>query len=151
MRKSETIAGRFICIMLLALLALTGCATAPVPVDTRPHVKVYSYPYYTDFPVESNDFERIWKTVLDVVSENWTIDVMDKESGYIQTTRIGYPDNYRDNVYTIKIFPDRKLVKIGITVLYRNSSNQALPCIIYTGGHLDDVGRQIQDRLRVIK
>ncbi len=140
-------------VFFIAIYMLSCASTPTAPVDTRPSVTVYSWPFWVEYPVDSGDYERIWKVVLDVVSENWTIDVVDKESGYIQTTRVGYYNYNYDIIYTIKIFPDRKLVKIGATLLYKNSTSQLnLPTQMITSeGHGYDVGHEIQDRLRVIR
>jgi len=46
---------------------------------------VNEWPFWVDIPIESKDFDRTWKTLIDVVSERAAIGVLDKESGYVRT------------------------------------------------------------------
>jgi len=48
-------------------------------------ISVTEWPFWVDIPIESKDYDRTWKTVIDVVSERAAIGVLDKESGYIRT------------------------------------------------------------------
>jgi hypothetical protein len=77
---------------IIPLVVVLGCASAP-PAPPEPvglaglpaRITVNEWPFWVDIPIESKDFERTWKTVIDVVSERAAIGVLDKESGYVRT------------------------------------------------------------------
>jgi len=79
--------------ILAAGIAISACASAPPPAPPEPigltglpaQISVTEWPFWVDIPIESKDYDRTWKTVIDVVSERAAIGVLDKESGYIRT------------------------------------------------------------------
>lgn len=78
--------------LILALTAIHGCASAPPPVvqpvglaGLPPTITVAEWPFWVDIPIETTDYDRTWKTLIDIVSERAAIGVLDKESGYIRT------------------------------------------------------------------
>lgn len=76
---------------VMAFIVTLGCASRPplqesVGLAGLPaRITVHEWPYWVDIPIESKDFERTWRTVIDVVSERAAIGVLDKESGYVRT------------------------------------------------------------------
>jgi hypothetical protein len=85
--------------LVSAFLVLTGCSVVIVgcasarPAPTEPvgltglpaQITVGEWPFWVDIPMESKDYDRTWKTVIDIVSERAAIGVLDKESGYVRT------------------------------------------------------------------
>src|SRR4051812_32258495 len=78
--------------MLLAAVAMIGCGggapPAPQPIGLAglpPTITVSEWPFWVDIPIESKDYDRTWKTLIDIVSERAAIGVLDKESGYVRT------------------------------------------------------------------
>lgn len=79
-------------IFLLGSVVVFGCASMtqappePIGLTGLPaQITVNEWPFWLDIPIESKDFDRTWKTVIDVVSERAAIGVLDKESGYVRT------------------------------------------------------------------
>ena len=74
-------------------LTLSGCASAPPPPEPQqvglaglpPTITVSEWPFWVDIPMESKDYDRTWRTLIDIVSEKAAIGVLDKESGYVRT------------------------------------------------------------------
>lgn len=72
---------------------LYGCASAPPPPEPQPvglaglppTITVSEWPFWVDIPIESKDYDRTWRTLIDIVSEKVAIAVLDKESGYVRT------------------------------------------------------------------
>jgi hypothetical protein len=78
--------------VLVAGFILYGCASAPPPpaqpvglAGLPPTITVSEWPFWVDIPIETKDYDRTWKTLIDIVSEKAAIGVLDKESGYIRT------------------------------------------------------------------
>jgi hypothetical protein len=70
--------------------------------------------------VESTDYDHVWTTLLDILSEHSAIAILEKESGYIQTewkNRVdkGYNDEWR---FTAKIFLEQQLVRVGFEAMW---------------------------------
>ena len=81
-------------IMMVSSVVVAGCASAPPPppapepiglTGLPARITVAEWPFWVDIPIESKDYDRTWKTVIDVVSERAAIGVLDRESGYIRT------------------------------------------------------------------
>lgn len=82
-------------IMMFSAVVVAGCGSAPPPPPPAPEpigltglparITVAEWPFWIDIPIESKDYDRTWKTVIDVVSERAAIGVLDRESGYIRT------------------------------------------------------------------
>jgi len=78
--------------VMVSAFALYGCGSAAPPAPQQvglaglpPTITVSEWPFWVDIPIESKDFDRTWKTLIDIVSERAAIGVMDKESGYLRT------------------------------------------------------------------
>ncbi|MBN1571799.1 MAG: hypothetical protein JW984_01245 [Deltaproteobacteria bacterium] len=101
----------------IILLLIFGCATPPPPAPKtyRTTMTVSEWPHWTEIPTNKSEFESIWKTVLDVLTEKAAINTMDKEAGYIVTEwkNAGRGDEWR---YTVKIYNERKVVKYGYEI-----------------------------------
>ena len=76
----------------IASVIVIGCASAPPPppepvglAGLPPRITVNEWPFWVDIPIETKDFDRTWRTVVDIVSERAAIGVLDKESGYVRT------------------------------------------------------------------
>jgi uncharacterized lipoprotein len=70
---------RSITLLLLLLLALVACATAPVARQIERQVNLPGV-----------DFDDAWNAVIDLFGErNWTIDNMEKASGFITSDWMG--------------------------------------------------------------
>ena len=108
-------AGLRFTVLLLSSLSVAGCASAPPPLPPQPvgltglpaQITVTDWPFWVDIPMESKDYERTWKTVIDVVSERAAIGVMDRESGYIRTE--WRPVDLSTAIYTGRTRDDRPI------------------------------------------
>lgn len=107
--------------LILLVLGL-GCGggggfSGPVGVAGMPRtINVSDWPFWIDIPVQTEDFERIWRTTIDIVSERHAVSVMDKESGYLRTE--WRPDARRteESRYTMRIRPSESRIRMGIEV-----------------------------------
>jgi hypothetical protein len=120
-----------------------------------------------DIPMETKDFDRTWKTVVDIVSERAAIGVLDKESGYVRTewrpvdlsvtlfeglvTRGGVipAETTSEQRYTFRIRPTESKIRMGIEARLMPSQRWATglrnsPSAPWVGIH-----RELQDRLVV--
>lgn len=109
--------------VVLAALALAsaGCATAvqegPVGVGSLPRtVNVGEWPYWLDIPLNEEDYDRVWRTTLDVVAERHAVGVMDKESGYIRTEWKTGPGGTEESRYTFRIRVSESKIRMGVEV-----------------------------------
>jgi hypothetical protein len=142
----------------MLILSVYSCVTPPPPTPAsttyRPTTTINEWPYWTDIPTSKGDFDSIWKTVIDVVTEIVAIKTMDKEAGYIVTewTNRGYSDEYR---YTVKIYPEKKIVKYGYE--NRDISTQKYGKLPYKDSYTDiqspwgRVYYPLRDRLQSVK
>ena len=79
-------------LLIAAGIVFSACGSArppePQPIGLAglpPTITVSEWPFWVDVPIESKDFDRTWRTLIDIVSERAAIGVMDKESGYLRT------------------------------------------------------------------
>lgn len=78
---------------VIATLIAAGCASTPPPASPEivgltglpARITINEWPFWVDIPIQSKDFDRVWRTVVDIVSERAAISVLDKESGYLRT------------------------------------------------------------------
>ena len=152
---------------LAATVIVIGCATAPPPppepvglAGLPARITVNEWPFWVDISMETKDFDRTWKTVVDIVSERAAIGVLDKESGYVRTewrpvdlkmTLIdlvymteGVTSEQR---YTFRIRPAESKIRMGIEARVMPSQRWATglrntPTAPWVGIH-----RELQDRL----
>ena len=103
---------------LVCSVFLTGCATVVIP--TR---QVTDWPLWRDVAVETKDYERMWRTTLDVISEKYSVEVMDKSGGYMKTEwkSLNDKDMYGNPVqnsyrFTAKLFPTESRVRFGVEI-----------------------------------
>ena len=158
---------------LFLLVAAAGCASAPPPVvepigltGLPAQITVSEWPFWVDIPIESKDYDRTWKTVIDVVSERAAIGVLDKESGYIRTewrpvdVNVGLYMGMKDERgrpivtnqtgeqrYTFRIRQSESKIRMGIESRLMPSQRWAaglrnIPNAPWVGIH-----RELQDRL----
>ena len=165
---------------LLSSVVVVGCASAP-PAPPEPigltglpaQITVNEWPFWVDIPIESKDFDRTWKTVIDVVSERAAIGVLDKESGYVRTEwrpvdmavtlytglmdKRGRgrsivnvtQDSTSEQRYTFRVRPAESKIRMGIEARLMPSQHWAtglknIPNAPWVGIH-----RELQDRLVV--
>ncbi|MFH1277703.1 MAG: hypothetical protein ABIK65_04930 [Candidatus Eisenbacteria bacterium] len=158
-----------------------GCAqtqVTPAAVKTNyiyppPAPREGEWPIWRDVPVETEDYDRIWRTVIDVVSERFPIAVLDREGGYIRTEwrpdrdLIGdyakeylmlsdqrkldkYPCERCETRFVIRCYPAEKRLRMGLEVKKGNTdklSPELSPekiAIAWQG-----IPQEIQNRLRV--
>jgi hypothetical protein len=97
----------------------TGCETTG---GTGPAIA--EYPHWRDVHVETRDYDRIWRTVVDTLGERYTFAVMDKEGGYIKTEwKHADGSNYEDFFtsyntstqwrYIARIYPKLGKIRFG--------------------------------------
>lgn len=155
----------------LAMIVTAACATAPPP-PPEPigltglplRITVNEWPFWVDIPMETKDFDRTWKTVVDIVSERAAIGVLDKESGYVRTewrpvdlnvTLFEILNNTvlseltSEQRYTFRIRPTESKIRMGIEARLMPSQRWAnglrnSPSAPWVGIH-----RELQDRLVV--
>jgi hypothetical protein len=158
------------CVFAAAITA--ACATAPPPAPEPIgltglplRITVNEWPFWVDIPMETKDFDRTWKTVVDIVSERAAIGVLDKESGYVRTewrpvdlsvtlfeglvTRGGVipAETTSEQRYTFRIRPTESKIRMGIEARLMPSQRWATglrnsPSAPWVGIH-----RELQDRL----
>jgi len=155
--------------LVTATVIVIGCASAPV-VPPEPvgltglpaRITVGEWPFWVDIPMETKDFDRTWKTVVDIVSERAAIGVLDKESGYVRTEwrpvdlRVTLYDlnffvegSTSEQRYTFRIRPAESKIRMGIEARIMPSQRWAtglrnVPNAPWVGIH-----RELQDRLVV--
>ena len=160
-------------VALFLLVTAAGCASAPPPVvepigltGLPAQISVSEWPFWVDIPIESKDYDRTWKTVIDVVSERAAIGVLDKESGYIRTewrpvdVNVGLYTGMKDERgrpivtnqtgeqrYTFRIRQSESKIRMGIESRLMPSQRWAsglrnIPNAPWVGIH-----RELQDRL----
>lgn len=151
-----------------------GCASAPV-VQPEPvgltglpaMITVNEWPFWVDIPIESKDFDRTWKTVIDVVSERAAIGVLDKESGYVRTewrpvdmavtlytgmmTRGGRPieseNTTSEQRYIFRIRQAEGKIRMGIEARLMPSQRWAVGLKNIPNAPWVGIHRELQDRL----
>jgi hypothetical protein len=162
------------------LLVATGCASAPVPMQTQvglaglpPEITVAEWPFWVDIPIESKDPARIWGTVVEVVSERAAIAVLDRESGYLRTEwrpvdlAVGMiltdakgrvfqtpPPNYGatgEERYTFRLRPSESKIRMGIEARLMPSQRSPAGLRNVTAAPWVSIHRELQDRLAVMK
>jgi hypothetical protein len=141
-------------IVALLPVGLPGCAGTPsaLGVAGLPRViNVSDWPFWIDIPVQITDFERIWRTTLDIVSERHAIAVMDKESGYLRSEWRTDPARTEESRYTLRIRPAESKIRMGIEV-------RRLPSQVYVRGLNNTpatpwtaVYKELQDRLASLR
>lgn len=159
---------RYRLVAACATAAITlACASAP-PAPPEPiglaglpaRITVNEWPFWVDIPMETKDFDRTWKTVVDIVSERAAIGVLDKESGYVRTEwrpadlRVTLFDEIylvegmtSEQRYTFRIRPAESKIRMGIEARLMPSQRWAtglrnIPNAPWVGIH-----RELQDRL----
>lgn len=159
---------RFTAALVTAVVSLACASTPPPPPEPiglaglPARITVNEWPFWVDIPMETKDFDRAWKTVVDIVSERAAIGVLDKESGYVRTewrpvdlklTLIdlvylteGVTSEQR---YTFRIRPAESKIRMGIEARVMPSQRWATglrntPTAPWVGIH-----RELQDRLVV--
>lgn len=156
-------------VAVAAAAVVSGCASAP-PAPPEPiglsglpaRITVSEWPFWVDIPMESKDFDRAWKTVVDIVSERAAIGVLDKESGYVRTEwrpvdlgitlyELAYAveGTTSEQRYTFRIRPAESKIRMGIEARVMPSQRWAtglrnIPNAPWVGIH-----RELQDRLVV--
>lgn len=128
-------------------VAITSCASSGPP---QVIVFVNEWPFWSDIPVETSDYDRMWRVVVDALSEHQSIRIMDKESGYLQTEwKRPTPASPEESRYTIRILPDQARIRMGVEV---RNLNGTLPSRINNNDQAPwrVIGREIQDRLRTV-
>lgn len=153
----------------IASAIVIGCASAPPPppepvglAGLPPRITVNEWPFWVDIPIETKDFDRTWRTVVDIVSERAAIGVLDKESGYVRTEwrpadlRVTLFDSAylvegltSEQRYTFRIRPAESKIRMGIEARLMPSQRWAtglrnIPNAPWVGIH-----RELQDRLVV--
>jgi len=138
-------------IVSFSLLSVGCGVTAPSVslVTSRPTMKVSDWPFWQDVKVESDDYDKVWTTVLDILSEQSAIAVLEKQSGYIQTewkNRIdkSYNDEWR---FTAKILPDQNLVRVGFESRWVDTREYVSRIYADDQSLWKQVIREIEDRL----
>lgn len=169
MSRSRLILCSFVC----AAAITAACATVPPP-PPEPigltglplRITVAEWPFWVDIPMETKDFDRTWKTVVDIVSERAAIGVLDKESGYVRTEwrpvdlsvtlfdslmmrEVVAPGTTSEQRYTFRIRPTESKIRMGIEARLMPSQRWATglrnsPSAPWVGIH-----RELQDRLVV--
>jgi hypothetical protein len=158
--------------VLFSVAALSACASAPPPppqplglAGLPAQINVTEWPFWVDIPIESKDYDRTWKTVIDVVSERAAIGVLDRESGYVRTEwrpvevsaalyagsdekgRPIYANQTGEQRYTFRIRTSEGKIRMGIESRLMPSQRWAsglrnIPNAPWVGIH-----RELQDRL----
>lgn len=154
MKKQATFTRLFHSLLALAALfaGLDACApaAAPEPAPVAPVadvVQVREWPFWTDVPIGTTDYDRIWRTAIDVVSEHNAVAVMDKEGGYMRTEWKVNASRDEEFRYTLRIRPAERRIRLGLEV--RDPRTGASPAAVNN----DDrapwrvIGREMQDRL----
>jgi hypothetical protein len=112
---------------------LSGCATTPPPVGVSslpPIMNVSEWPHWLDIPLDgSADYERMWRTTIDIVSERHALSTIDKEAGYLRTEWRPSADRSHEARYTLRIRPDESRIRMGIEVRLLPSLSQ--PRVLY--------------------
>jgi len=157
---------RFAAVFAATAIAI-GCAARaapppqPIGLTGLPAlITVNEWPFWVDISMETKDFDRTWKTVVDIVSERAAIGVLDKESGYVRTEwrpvdlRVTLIDaTYAvdgmtsEQRYTFRIRPSESKIRMGIEARLMPSQRWAsglrnIPNAPWVGIH-----RELQDRL----
>ena len=162
--------------LLFSSALVLGCASAPVaqpePVGLTglpAQITVNEWPFWVDIPIESKDFDRTWKTVIDVVSERAAIGVLDKESGYVRTewrpvdmavtlysglmTRGGQAiesvNSTSEQRYTFRIRQAESKIRMGIEARLMPSQRWATGLKNIPNAPWVAIHRELQDRLVV--
>jgi len=160
--------------LLFSSALVLGCASAPVaqpePVGLTglpAQITVNEWPFWVDIPIESKDFDRTWKTVIDVVSERAAIGVLDKESGYVRTewrpvdmavtlysglmTRGGQAiesvNSTSEQRYTFRIRQAESKIRMGIEARLMPSQRWAVGLKNIPNAPWVGIHRELQDRL----
>jgi hypothetical protein len=110
----------FAAIVGILLIALTGCDTTP-----QPQTHIGSWPYWKDVQVSCRDYDVMWRTTVDVLSEDYPIEVLDKDGGYLKTEWKVYtvPNPSTDSGfendavrYSAKIYPATGIIRLGAEI-----------------------------------
>ena len=151
-------------LILVTGVVLVGCAGGPRPTsqeDSRIsreefYVKYSKWPVWRDVPIETSNYERIWRTTVDILSENFALEVMDKASGYVRTGWI-YLFGVKPALqrrYTVKIYPEEGRIRIGIEVKPVGREEYIHPKMAWKIGAeklWGEIPQEIRNRLREVE
>lgn len=136
---------------LIMLPVITGCASRPSgPVGIQglpPIIRVSEWPFWTEIPLGTTDYNRIWRTTLDIVSERHAIAVMDKEGGYMRTEWKATPDQTQESRYTMRIKPTESKIRMGIEVRSMKNSEYLRDLYNRADSPWASVYKELQSRL----
>ena len=102
-----------ILLSILFVSVLTGCATTRVP---KSFLRASS-PGWTSIEIRDGvDYDRAWKTTMNILVRDFDLDFVLKDDGYIRTSWLYswsgvYQENYRVRV-TAKFSDDRKKLEV---------------------------------------
>ena len=138
--------------ILTALLLITsGCAARPSgPVGIQglpPIIRVSEWPFWAEIPLGTTDYNRIWRTTLDIVSERHAIAVMDKEGGYMRTEWKTTPDQSQESRYTMRIKASESKIRMGIEVRSTKSGEYLVNLYNRADSPWASVYKELQSRL----
>lgn len=168
---------------VLVTLASSACGSAPPPqpepiglAGLPAEISVSEWPYWVDIPIETKDYDRAWKTVIDIVSEKAAIGVLDKESGYVRTewrpvdissamllfvpgqsgegrraTIVVTPNMTGEERYTFRIRTADSKIRMGIEARVMPSQRWANGLRNQPNAPWVSIHRELQDRLAVAR
>jgi hypothetical protein len=139
---------------ILFPLGLAGCAATPsaLGVAGLPRtINVSDWPFWIDIPIQITDFERIWRTTLDIVTERHAIAVMDKESGYIRSEWRTDPARTEESRYTLRVRLAESKIRMGIEVRRLPSQRYVAALNNTPATPWTSVYKELQDRLASLR
>jgi hypothetical protein len=156
MRRSHDRPIQRLTVLALTLAILGGCSSgvARQPVGVAglpPTINVAEWPFWIDIPVEAKDYDRIWRTTLDVTTERHAISVMDKESGYVRTEWRTNPGQTEESRYTFRIRPQESKIRMGVEVRALPSQRFATVLNNTPATPWTAVYNELRDRLTLIR
>jgi hypothetical protein len=104
---------------LLPLLALGACIPPTFPED--------NLPIYEERPVEATfeaSKDAVWTTTLEVFSDLYPIDVIEKEKGYLTTEWVVGASDYIFNVFAGTRIPEKVRFRMAVEVGEKNGRPQ---------------------------